>query len=307
MSQHPALAGLPLVLGGNVFGWTADRDASFAILDAFYEAGGRMIDTAEAYSAWVPGHKGGESETVLGEWLESRGVRADMRVATKTNVMGKAGGLSPEKLASHLQGSLERLRTDYVDLFYAHRDDPETPQDEVAQGFEALRSAGLIRESAASNFTVERLSGAIAAAKRIGARPYCALQNEYNLVVRDQFGPDMQALCAAEGITLLTYYGLASGYLTGKYRSEEDLARFSRGGSVKRYVEKGAPALAALDVIAARTGHAHAEIALAWLIAQPGVGAPIASVSRLDQLPSLIRAATLTLSAEDIALLDAAL
>lgn len=307
MSRHPALAGLPLVLGGNVFGWTADRDASFAILDAFHAAGGRMIDTAEAYSAWVPGHKGGESETVLGEWLESRGLRAEMRIATKTNVMGKAGGLAPGKLASHLQASLERLRTDYVDLFYAHRDDPETPQDEVAGGFEALRQAGLIRECGASNFTAERLAGAIAAARRIGARPYCALQNEYNLVARDQFGPELQALCAAEGVTLLPYYGLAAGYLTGKYRSEADLERFSRGGSVRRYLERGPAVLAAMDTVAARTGHAHAEIALAWLLAQPGVGAPIASVSRPEQLPGLIRAVTLELAPEDLALLDTAL
>ena len=160
MSRHPSLAGLKMVLGGNVFGWTANEDTSFEILDAFYEAGGRMIDTAEVYSAWVPGHKGGESETVIGNWMKARGVRKDMRIATKTGVMAKPGDLKPEKLRERLAGSLERLQTDYVDLYYAHRDDPETPQDEVAAGFAALIADRMVREAGASNFTEERLRSA---------------------------------------------------------------------------------------------------------------------------------------------------
>ncbi|MFM5923663.1 MAG: aldo/keto reductase [Novosphingobium sp.] len=306
MTDHPSVAGIPLVLGGNVFGWTANEDTSFAILDAFYEAGGRMIDTAECYSFWVPGHSGGESETVIGKWLESRGVRAAMRIATKTNVMEEAGGLAPARLEKHLDQSLERLRTDYIDLFYAHRDDAETPQDEVAAGFEALRKAGKLREAGASNFTFARLAAAIAAAKAVGAAPYGALQNEYNLVQRDQFGPEMKALCAAEGVAFLPYYGLASGYLTGKYRTKEDFERYPRGRDLARYADNGAKVLPVLDAIAAKTGAAHAEIAVAWLLAQPGLTAPIASVSRVDQLAPLLRAVSLTLEPEDLAALNAA-
>lgn len=303
MTAHPSVAGIPLVLGGNVFGWTADENASFAILDAFYAAGGRMIDTAEAYSAWVPGHSGGESETMIGKWLAARGVRAEMRIATKTNVMGQAGGLVPAKLEQHLTGSLERLQTDYVDLFYAHRDDPETPQDEVAQGFEVLRAAGRIRESGASNFTPDRLASAVAAAKSVGAAPYGVLQNEYNLVYREQFGPELQALCMAENIAFLPYYGLASGYLTGKYRNEADFGRNPRGRGMVRYAEHGSRILPVMDRIAVQTGATLPEIALAWLLGVRGLTAPIASVSHPDQLPMLLRAVSLELSNEDIAAL----
>lgn len=306
MNAHPAIGGLPLVLGGNVFGWTADRAASFAILDAFHAAGGRMIDTAEAYSAWVPGHKGGESEAMIGEWLSSRGLRGEMLIATKTNVMGQAGGLKPAKLADHLARSLERLQTDYVDLFYAHRDDPETPQDEVAGGFEELRKQGLIREVGASNFTAERLASAIDAAKRIGAAPYSVLQNQHNLVHRESFGPALQAVCAEHGVAFLPFYGLAAGYLTGKYRTPEDFAANPRGQRCKDFVGKGEKILPVMDAIAAETGASLAEIAIAWLLTQPGVTAPIASAVNLDQLDMLLRAAALRLSDEQVAWLTAA-
>lgn len=304
--SHPAIGGLPLVLGGNVFGWTADRDASFAILDAFHAAGGRMIDTAEAYSAWVPGHRGGESETVIGEWLSSRGLRGEMLIATKTNVMGKPGGLKPEKLASHLARSLERLQTDYVDLFYAHRDDPETPQDEVAQGFQALLDQGLIREVGASNFSAERLDSAIAAARQIGARPYSVLQNQHNLVHRESFDPALQAVCAREDVAFLPFYGLAAGYLTGKYRQPEDFEANQRGQRCKDFIGKGEKILPVMDAIATETGASLAEIAIAWLLAQPGVTAPIASAVNLDQLNMLLRAVALKLSGEQVARLTAA-
>ena len=205
MSQHPSISGIPLVLGGNVFGWTADRDASFEVLDAFYENGGRMIDTAEAYSVWVSGHKGGESETIIGAWLKARGVRDKMRIATKTNVMGTAGGLAPEALKEHLSASLERLQTDYVDLYYAHRDDPETPQDEVAAGFEQLRATGLIREAGASNFSAERLSSALRAAKSAGVKGYGILQNQLNLLEQGEYPQALQNVCLANDIARLEF------------------------------------------------------------------------------------------------------
>ncbi|MFC4295268.1 aldo/keto reductase [Novosphingobium tardum] len=305
-AAHPAIGGLPLVLGGNVFGWTADREASFAILDAFREAGGRMIDTAEAYSAWVPGHKGGESETVLGEWFADRGCRSDMLVATKTNVLGEAGGLAPGKVTAHLDGSLRRLQTDYVDLFYAHRDDPETPQEDVAGGFDALIRAGKVREAGASNFRSERLAGALTAADAVGAARYGVLQNRYNLVARKEYEGPLQELCVAEGVALLPYYGLASGYLTGKYRTKEDLGQSPRGTTLTGLLEQGAPVLAVMDRIAAETGASHAAIALAWINAQPGVAAPIASVSRVEQLDQLIEGARLKLDDAHLAALTAA-
>lgn len=306
MTGHASIGGLPLVLGGNVFGWTADRDASFAILDAFHAAGGRMVDTAESYSHWAPGHSGGESESVIGEWLSSRGLRSEMLIATKTNVMGKPGGLGPDKLADHLARSLERLQTDYVDLFYAHRDDPETPQDEVAGGFEELHKQGLIREVGASNFTAGRLASAISAAKRIGAAPYSVLQNQHNLVHRESFGPGLQAVCAEHDVAFLPFYGLAAGYLTGKYRKPEDFAANPRGQRCKDFIGKGEKILPVMDAIAAETGGSLAEIAIAWLLAQPGVTAPIASAVNLDQLKMLLRAVALKLSDEQVARLTAA-
>ncbi|WP_338465795.1 aldo/keto reductase [Novosphingobium sp. ZN18A2] len=305
--SHPAISGIPLVLGGNVFGWTADRDRSFEVLDAFYEAGGRMIDTAECYSFWVPGHSGGESETVIGEWLESRGVRGDMRIATKTNVDAKPGGLKPDALREHLDKSLERLRTDYADLFYSHRDDPETPQDEVAQGFADLIAEGRVREAGASNFSAQRLSGALDAAKRLGVPGYGVLQNEYNLVARDAYGADLQTLCVERGVAMLPFYGLASGFLSGKYRTEADLSKSPRGGGMKKLLDKGAAVLAAMDEVSSETGSPLAEIALAWLLSQPGIAAPIASATSVEQLAQLIAAVSLKLDDDQIARLTASL
>lgn len=306
MTDHPSIAGIPLVLGGNVFGWTADEDASFEVLDAFYEAGGRMIDTAQAYSVWIDGHVGGESEAVIGKWLESRGVRKDMRIATKTGMMGFAEDLAPKAIAEELEKSLERLRTDYVDLYYAHRDSDKTPLAEIAQGFDALVKAGKVRELGASNFTAERLSAAIAAAEGVGAVPYTVLQNEYNLVKRDQYEGAVQTLCVERGIAALPFYGLASGFLTGKYRSEADLDKHERGRGTVRYLEKGLPILAVMDEISAETGASLAAIALAWLNAQPGVAAPLASARNVQQLETLIEGARLRLSDEHVSRLTAA-
>ena len=306
MTAHRFIAGIRLCLGGNVFGWTADQDESFAVLDKFYEAGGRMVDTAQAYSVWIDGHVGGESEAVIGKWLESRGVRADMRIATKTGMFGFAEDLSPAGVAEELDKSLDRLRTDYVDLYYAHRDSDKTPLDEIAGGFDALVKAGKVRELGASNFTAERLAAAIDAAAHIGAQPYTVLQNEYNLVKRDQYEGAVQDLCVERNIAALPFYGLASGFLTGKYRSEADLEKYERGRSAIRYLEKGLPVLTVMDEIAAETGASLAAIALAWLNAQPGVGAPLASARTAQQLGALLEGARLELSESQISRLTAA-
>lgn len=303
---HAAIGGIRLNLGGNVFGWTADENASFAILDKFYEAGGRMVDTAQAYSFWVEGHSGGESETVIGKWLASRGVRKEMLIATKVGVFAAAGGLAPDKVAEELEKSLERLQTDYVDLYYSHRDDPETPLDEVASGYDTLVKAGQVREVGASNFTAERLGAAIDAAEKRGLTPYTVLQNEYNLVNRDDYGADLQQLCLARGVAHMPFFGLASGFLTGKYRTTADFAQSARGQGMDRFFEKGLPVLGVMDVIASETDASHAAIALAWLNAQPGIAAPIASARVPEQLDVLIEGATLQLSDDQLARLTEA-
>ena len=305
MSNNPAIAGIPLVLGGNVFGWTADQDTSFAILDAFYAAGGRMVDTADVYSAWVSGHKGGESETVLGAWLDSRGVRADMRIHTKTGMLGRAELYASERLLQSLERSLERLRTDYLDLYYAHKDYPELPIADIVAAFGG--AAGKVRSLGASNFTATRLNEALAAAKDAGSMPFTALQNEYNLVSRATYGADLQAICTTHGIAMFPFYGIANGFLTGKYRTEADFGKSIRGTRMKELIVTGAPMLAAMDAIAAETGASLAQIALAWLNAQPGIGAPIASATSVKQVEELCGMASLTLSAEHLARLDTAL
>jgi aryl-alcohol dehydrogenase-like predicted oxidoreductase len=300
-AAHPAIGGIRLVFGGNVFGWTLNPDQSFAVLDAFYEAGGRMIDSAEGYSSWIPGNKGGESETIIGAWLSARGVRKDMRIATKTGMGGPPGGLRPEKVAAALAGSLERLRTDYVDLYYAHRDDPLTPLDEVASGYEAVVQSGQVRELGASNFTCARLEAALAAAARIGATPYTVYQPQYNLAWRNEFEGAMQRLCAANAIAVLPYYGLASGFLTGKFRAASDWAGSSRAQALDQYAAKGGwPVLAIMDRVAAETGATLAQIALAWLNAQPTIAAPLASATSPAQIRDLCGAVSVTLNADQL-------
>ncbi|OYW46364.1 MAG: alcohol dehydrogenase [Sphingomonadales bacterium 32-68-7] len=305
-ASHWSIAGIPLVLGGNVLGWTADEHASFAVLDRFYEAGGRMVDTAQGYSVWVPGHEGGESELVIGKWLKSRGVRAEMRIATKTGMNGAAGDLSARKVAEELHKSLERLKTDYVDLYYAHRDDAATPLAEAAEGFGTLVQQGLVRELGASNYTAERLTALNAASHSNGTARFTILQNEYNLVERAAYGPDLQALCAGQGIAMLPWFGLAAGFLTGKYRTREDLARHNRGSSIERFFDKGLTVLPALDAVAAETGASHGAIALAWLLKQPGVAAPIASAREPAQLDIQFEALGLELSQDQLDRLAAA-
>ena len=306
MTAHPSIAGIPLVLGGNVFGFTADEDTSFAILDRFYEAGGRMVDTAQGYSVWVPGHVGGESETVIGKWLESRGVREDMRIATKTGMFGKPGDLAPQKVAEELDKSLQRLRTDYVDLYYAHRDEPETPLIEVVEGFDALVQQGKVQEVGASNYDADRLAAAHTIAHSNGMTPFTILQNEYNLVERGSYPPELQKLCIERGIAMLPWFGLAAGFLTGKYRTREDLEKFNRGSSIERFFDKGLTVLPTLDAVAAETGASHGAVALAWLMRQPGIAAPIASASRPEQLDVQFEALALELSPDQLDRLTAA-
>jgi len=303
-TRNPALGGIRLVLGGNVFGWTAAQDTSFSILDTFFEAGGRMVDTADMYSAWVPGHKGGESETVLGAWMKARGNRKEMRIATKLNGANQPAGLAPEKIAASLEASLKRLQTDYVDLYYAHRDDTQTPLDVIAGGFDAQVRAGKVRAVGASNFTAERLQAARQAALAGGYAPYTVIQNEYNLLVRGQHEGAMCDICTTQGVAALPYYGLAAGFLTGKYRTEADLAKSPRGqGAPKRHLAESLAMLERMDKVAAQTGATLAQIALAWVLARPGIAAPISSATSVAQVKELIGATKLSLSPEHLALL----
>jgi aryl-alcohol dehydrogenase-like predicted oxidoreductase len=314
---HSGLGGLPIVLGGNVFGWTADKAESFRILDAFVDAGGCMIDTADVYSLWVEGHTGGESESVLGQWLKSSGKRDKVRIATKVGMLAGEGGkgLAPARIEAACHASLKRLGVDQIDLYYAHQDDPEVGQPEATAAFAKLIDVGKIASLGASNFTPERLASAL----DIGT-PYSVLQPEYNLVARGPFVERLKArrgsmiayegalqdLCIARGIAVLPYFGLASGFLTGKYRSEDDLAG-SRSNRVADYFcDEGLAVLAAMDKVAAETETNLAQIALAWINAQPGIAAPIASVSRAEQLDDLIAAAELKLTAEQLASLSSA-
>jgi aryl-alcohol dehydrogenase-like predicted oxidoreductase len=296
-----------LVLGGNVFGWTATGEEAFRILDRFAAAGGTMIDTADVYSAWVPGHRGGESETLIGEWLRRRGSREGVLIASKVGMLHSHGGgkLEPWRIEKAAEASLERLGIDSIDLYYAHRDDPDTPMEEVIEAFDRLVKAGKVRALGASNFTAERLGRALSLALEMGTSRYEVLQNEYHLLERSKLEGELQQLCLDENIGVLPFYGLASGYLTGKYRSEADYGRSVRGDRMAKYVEGRGPAvLAVLDEISAETGATPAQIALAWVAAQPAVAAPIASARTLDQLEELLGAMELELTAAQLARLD---
>lgn len=296
-----------LVFGGNVFGWTADRDTSFALLDQFVDAGGTMVDTADVYSAWVSGHQGGESETLIGKWLKASGKR--IGIATKVGMLPGEGGekLAPARIAAACDASLQRLGVDTIDLYYAHQDDESVPQADVLGAFQKLIDAGKVREIAASNFSATRLKSALDIAAREGLPHYRALQPEYNLVRRHRFEGELQDLCVTHNIGVLPYFGLASGFLTGKYRSEADLGKSVRGGGMAKLLAgKGAAVLAAMDTVAAETEATHAQIALAWLAAQPGVTAPIASATSVAQLDELIAGWDLVLSRDQLDRLTAA-
>ncbi|WP_043830870.1 aldo/keto reductase [Muricoccus aerilatus] len=300
----------PLVFGGNVFGWTADEPTSFALLDRFVDAGLNAIDTADVYSRWAPGHRGGESEEIIGRWLRANpGKRERVLILTKVGMdMGEdRKGLSPRWIERAVEDSLRRLGTDRIDLYQSHAFDAATPQEETLRAYEALIKAGKVRAIGCSNFDAAQLSEALDTAKARGLPRYECLQPEYNLYDRGSFDGPLRDLVMQEGIGVITYFSLAAGFLSGKYRSKADLEGRARAVRVERYInERGTRILAALDEVSARLGAAQAEIALAWVIAREGVTAPIASATSLDQLESLIRAVNLTLSARDIAALDEA-
>jgi aryl-alcohol dehydrogenase-like predicted oxidoreductase len=294
----------PLVLGGNVFGWTADKAASFAVLDAFVDGGGVMIDTADVYSAWVPGHRGGESESVIGEWLKQSGKRDRVLLATKVGMLPGEGGekLAPARIAAACDASLRRLGVERIDLYYAHQDDEATPQEDYVAAFARLVEAGKVAVLGASNFRAARLQSANHHARAAGLPRFDVLQPEYNLVSRHKFEGELQDYCVEWNVGALPYYGLASGFLTGKYRSEADLGKSVRGGRMKDLLAgKGLAVLATMDEIAGETGATLAQIALAWLAAQPGVTAPIASATSVEQLRELIGSMTLDLSQDQLA------
>ncbi|MHA4838553.1 aldo/keto reductase [Sphingopyxis sp. MSC1_008] len=295
----------PFVLGGNVFGMTAGRDASFAVLDRFVELGGGMIDTADVYSAWVPGHKGGESERMMGAWLKESGARDSVLIATKVGMM--PGGLKPDRIREAVQGSLERLGTDVIDLYFAHKDDPDVSLGEVLGAFAELLDAGTVRAIGASNYSAERLAEALRVADERGLPRFTAMQPELNLLDRDQYEGALQQLRIDEGLGVVTYFSLASGYLSGKYREPGDLGKSPRGARVKPYLDgKGPAVLAAMDRIAAEAGATLSQIALAWVASQPGVTAPIASATSVEQLDELMGSLDLRLSDEQLAALSAA-
>lgn len=298
----------PLMLGTNVFGWTADEKTSFSILDAFVDAGFNAIDTADVYSRWSPAGAGA-SETVIGNWLAQGGRRDRIVLATKVGMeMGEGmKGLSAAYIEQAVEASIKRLKTDYIDLYQSHRDDADTPLAETAEAYGRLIKAGKVRVVGSSNFTAERLKSAIEAAGSAGVPRYESEQPLYNLYDRAGFEGALQALCIEEEIGVIPFYGLASGFLTGKYRSEADLSKSPRGGGAKKYMTpRGMRILGALDEVAGGHGATPAQVALAWVMAQPGLTAPIASATSVAQLQELMGAAQLSLRAEDLKALDAA-
>lgn len=293
----------PLVLGGNVFGWTADEQTSFALLDRFTDAGLNMIDTADSYSRWVPGHVGGESETIIGNWLARTGKRDKVLIATKVGSdMGDAGkGLSKAHILQSAERSLKRLQTDVIDLYQSHIDDAQTPLEETLSAYDQLIREGKVRAIGASNYSAERLAEALAMSDARGLPRYQSLQPEYNLVERAGFEEALAPLCLKENVGVICYFGLAKGFLAGKYRSEADLQKSPRGQGVKGYLnDRGLRILAALDEVAARRAATPAQVSLAWLMARPAVTAPIASATSMEQMDDLIAAAHLDLDSADI-------
>jgi aryl-alcohol dehydrogenase-like predicted oxidoreductase len=292
-----------LCLGGNVFGWTAEKEESFAVLDAFVEAGGAMIDTADSYLWRKPGNSGGESETIIGEWLADRGLRDQVVIATKVGSWPAHPGLSAANIATAVEGSLRRLHTDRIDLYYAHKDDPDIAQEETLDAFDALVRAGKVREIGASNFTPERLRSALEISARDGLATYTAIQPHYNLMERDAFEAGLEPLVTGHELTCFPYYGLAKGFLTGKYRGSA--VESVRAAGAQEYLDdpRGPGVLAVLDEIAAGHGVPVAAVALAWLAAQSGVTAPIASARTVAQLKELLAMRTLALTSDELRLL----
>lgn len=299
----------PLAFGGNVFGWTADEATSFRLLDRFVDEGFNFIDTADMYSKWVPGNKGGESETIIGKWLKKSGKRDKVIIATKLGMemAPDRKGLSPAYIRSAAEESLKRLQTDYIDLYQSHTDDAATPLLDTMLAYEKLIDAGKVRAIGASNYSAERFEEALSVSRKNNLPRYESMQPNYNLLDRVDFEAKMQGVCVDNGVGVISYFSLASGFLTGKYRSEADLAKGPRGQMVKKYLnDKGLKVLDALDSVAKESASTPARVALAWVLAQPSIAAPIASATSLPQLDDLFAATQLTLSPAQLAQLDAA-
>ena len=299
----------PLAFGGNVFGWTADEATSFSLLDAFVEQGFNLVDTADVYSRWAPGNAGGESESIIGKWLKQGGRRDKVVIATKVGMeMGPdRKGLKKAYILKAVEDSLTRLQTDHIDLYQSHKDDEETPMEETFEAYAQLIKAGKVRAIGASNFSAPRLKQALDLAKANGYPSYQSLQPQYSLMEREGYEAELEPLCRERNVGVIGYYSLASGFLSGKYRSEADLGKSPRGGGVKKYLnERGLRILAALDEIAKRHNSTPTAVSLAWLMARPGVTAPIVSATSIAQLSEVLSSAQLNLDAAAIAALDKA-
>lgn len=306
---HSALEIFPLVFGGNIFGWTVDEATSFALLDAFAGAGFNCIDTADIYSRWAPGNKGGESETILGKWFKRSGKRAQVILATKVGMelAPDKKGLKRDYIIRAVEDSLRRLQTDYIDLYQSHTDDAATPLEETLAAYAQLIQQGKVRVIGASNYSAERLEQALAASHEKNLPRYECLQPLYNLCDRVDYEAKLEPLCRAQGLGVITYFSLASGFLTGKYRSEAEVANRPRAYALKEYFnERGLRILAALDTVAKELGATPAQIALAWIIARPGITAPIVSATSLTQLEEILAATRLSLTASAIERLNQA-
>jgi aryl-alcohol dehydrogenase-like predicted oxidoreductase len=293
----------PLMLGGNVFGWTADESTSFKILDAFVEAGLNFIDTADSYSTWVTGHAGGESETIIGNWFKRRGKRDQVVIATKvgSEIPGQGKGLSRAWIMRQAEASLQRLQTDHIDLYQSHRDDPNTPVEETLEAYAQLIQQGKVRVIGCSNFTAERVQESLAASRKHAWPRYESLQPHYNLAQREAYETTLEQLALKEKLGVIPYYSLASGFLTGKYRSEADLSKSPRGQAVKKYLnDRGFRILQTLDHAAERHQATPAQVALAWLMARPSITAPIASATSVEQLNDLAAATRLELDGASV-------
>jgi aryl-alcohol dehydrogenase-like predicted oxidoreductase len=299
----------PVSFGGNIFGWTVDEKISFELLDSFTTSGFNFIDTADVYSSWAPGNKGGESETIIGRWMRSRNNRDKVIIATKVGMaLGQSqNDISKKYIFKAVEDSLKRLQTDYIDLYQTHKDIVETPVEETLEAYDQLVKEGKIRWIGASNFSPERLIASLEASKKLGYPSYQTLQPQYNLYNREDFEKEMENICLDHNISVISYSSLASGFLTGKYRNEADLGKSVRGGGMKKYLnERGFRILKALDEVSAQYNTAPACIAIAWLIARPSVTAPIASATTLKQLNFLINAAQIELSSDAIEILNKA-
>lgn len=306
---HSGLQVSPLCLGGNVFGWTVDEATSFSLLDAWVDVGMNFIDTADVYSRWVPGHTGGESETIIGRWLKHSGRRDQVVIATKVGKdMGDGNvGLAKGYIRSAVEASLRRLQTDVVDLYQSHDDDAATPLEETLGAYAELIRDGKVRAICASNFSAARLTEALEVSRVHGLPRYESLQPLYNLVERAAFEDELEAVCVRHGLGVINFYALASGFLSGKYRTAADLGQSPRGQGIAKYLDEGGlRVLDALDAVARSCGATPAQVAVAWQIARPSITAPIASATSLDQLAGLVAAARLQLSADAVQRIDAA-